>query len=156
MSEGRGVFGFGLLKRTEKKETPPVQSDDTQIVQRLDVLIDEMKGMRTAMDSLAKRDKITSGLIFGLEGITDSSRSTVTFQQKRNFPFTAPIASIWILNDGPSDVLVALNKSAFGDAPMRRGELMTFQTPENKIKSVHFICPNATAAGAAIRFWTMR
>lgn len=111
--------------------------------------------MRTAVESLEKRDKITSGLIFGIDGITDSYMATVTTLQK-DVPFSAPAASVWMLTDGPSDVLLALNKSSFGNAPARRGELMTFQTPENKIKSMHFICPSATAVGARVRLWTMR
>jgi len=112
--------------------------------------------MRSSLEALEKREKITSGLIFGLEGITDSYQATVTYTRRKDVPFSAPAASVWMLNDGPSDVLLALNKSSFGDAPVRRGELMTFQTPENKIKSMHFSCPSATAAGANVRLWTMR
>lgn len=129
-----------------------MDESEKQILQRLDALIKEMKGLRIDLD---KKDKITSGLIFGLEGITDSFRATVTTAMPRNFPFSAPVDSIWILSDGPSDMYVSLNKSAFGDAPMQWGELMTFQTPEHKIKSVHFEC-RGTAVAAAVRFWTIR
>jgi hypothetical protein len=69
-------------------------------------------------------------------------------------PFSGPVSSIWVINDGPGAVFVALNKSAFGDAPMAVNEALLFQADDRKIRSVRFV--GRTGTTATVRVFVVR
>ena len=90
------------------------------------------------------------------EGIADTSRVAIlaTDNDKR-VPFTMPMFSVTMINDGPTSVFMAINKSAYGDAPLQIGETVTVDAHAPKISTVRFRC--ATVGGVAtVRLFTVR
>lgn len=109
-------------------------------------LLKEMKALRDCFESKER--------MFGPEALR-VYRANVTMDQRRDFPFFPPKKSVWVVNDGPNNVLVALNNFDFGFSTLRRSEVLTFQFARKTIESVNFTCSNPTAT-ADVRMWAFR
>jgi len=78
-------------------------------------------------------------------GISDSFRVSAT-STDTIMPLTESVISALVINDGPNGVYCAVNKSAYGDAPLLITESIVLDLHTPGIKQLRFVClPGQTA-----------